>query len=111
MTIIMTNGRPKKHKELEELNFTTFQHDITIFRNSLIDSLADEDNDDQQQKDITTKFLNMELWRQNLFIVYLLNKDKRTNSKLFSFRALAELLQVERNELMREIKSIKKELS
>lgn len=110
MIITMNKGRPKQPKELEELNFTTFQNDITIFRNSLIDSLEDEDNDDQEQKLLTTKFLNLNIWRQNLFIVYLLNKDKRNNNNKFSFKALADLLQVERGELMREIKSIKKEL-
>lgn len=110
MIITMNKGRPKQPKELEELNFTTFQNDITIFRNSLIDSLEDEDNDDQDQKLLTTKFLNLSIWRQNLFIVYLLNKDKRSNNNKFSFKALADLLQVERGELMHEIKSIKKEL-
>lgn len=110
MIITMNKGRPKQPKELEELNFTTFQNDITIFRNSLIDSLEDEDNEDQEQKLLTTKFLNLNIWRQNLFIVYLLNKDKRNNNNKFSFKALADLLQVERGELMREIKSIKKEL-
>lgn len=110
MIITMNKGRPKQPKELEELNFTTFQNDITIFRNSLIDSLEDEDNEDLEQKLLTTKFLNLNIWRQNLFIVYLLNKDKRNNNNKFSFKALADLLQVERGELMREIKSIKKEL-
>lgn len=63
MIITMNKGRPKQPKELEELNFTTFQNDITIFRNSLIDSLEDEDNDDQEQKLLTTKFLNLNIWR------------------------------------------------
>lgn len=110
MIITMSKGRPKQPKELEELNFTTFQNDITIFRNSLIDSLTDEDNENSKQKDLTAKFLKLDLWRQNLFIVYLLNKDKRNKNNKFSFRALADLLKVGRNELMREIKLIKQEL-
>jgi hypothetical protein len=52
----------------------------------------------------------METWKQNLFIIYLLNKEKRIKTNVFTFKALAELLKVERGELMRVIKDIKREL-
>lgn len=98
----MSKGRPKKIKPIEELTFTSFQDDITLFRNYLIDSLEDEECSNKQYIE---KFLNLEQWRQNIFIVYMLNKDKK-----FTFKALAELLQVDKNELMRVIRDIKKEL-
>lgn len=104
MIMNKSKGRPKHTKPIEELSFTTFQQDITIFKNSLIDSLDDEDNDDEKGKEAIQKFLQLELWKQNIFIIYLLNKKK------FTFKALAELLQVEKAELMRTIKSIKNDL-
>lgn len=109
-------GRPKIYRELEELTFTTFQHDIIIFKNSLIDYINEdcsETDEDENliSKKIVNKFMNLELWEQNIFIVYLLNKDKRIkNGNSFTFKALAELLQVERGELMRAIKEIKQKL-
>ena len=108
----MNKGRPKKIKELETLDFTTFQEDIQLFRNGLIDSLDDELEDDESMlcKDLACKFLKLDTWKQNIFIVYLLNKDKRVNNNLFTFKALANLLQVERSDLMKVIKDIKKEL-
>lgn len=99
----MSKGRPKKIKPIEELKFTSFQDDITLFRNYLIDSLEDEECSNKQYIE---KFLNLEQWRQNIFIVYMLNKDKK-----FTFKALAEMLQVNKNELMRVIRDIKKELA
>lgn len=114
----MTNkkGRPKIYRELEELKFTTFQHDITMFKNSLIDYVNENDEESEEDenpisKETVSKFLNLELWKQNIFIVYLLNKDKRIkNGNQFTFKALAEMLKVERGELMRVIKDIKNEL-
>lgn len=106
-------GRPKISKELEELTFTIFQRDITIFKNSLIDFVNEdsEENENPINKETVSKFLNLELWEQNIFIVYLLNKDKRIkNGNQFTFKALAELLKVERAELMRAIKEIKQKL-
>lgn len=108
-------GRPRKQKQLEELDFTTFQEDITIFRNYLIDVSQKDDNifneeDENINSPIIKKFLAMETWKQNIFIVYLLNKDKRIKNNIFTFKALAELLKVERAELMRVIKDIKNEL-
>lgn len=108
-------GRPKIHKELEELDFTTFQEDITLFRNYLLDAseynddIFDEEDEDPN-KPIIKRFLAMETWKQNLFIVYILNKDKRLSNNGFTFKALAELLKVQRGELMRVIKDIKREL-
>lgn len=108
-------GRPKIHKELEELDFTTFQEDITLFRNYLLDAseynddIFDEEDEDPN-KPIIKRFLAMEIWKQNLFIIYLLNKEKRIKTNVFTFKALAELLKVERGELMRVIKDIKREL-
>ena len=98
----MSKGRPKKIKPIEELTFTSFQDDITLFRNYLIDSLEDEECSNKQY---IGKFLNLEQWRQNLLIVYMLNKDKK-----FTFKALAELLQVDKKDLMNAIKSIKNEI-
>lgn len=98
----MSKGRPKKIKPIEELKFTSFQDDITLFRNYLIDSLEDEECSNKQY---IGKFLNLEQWRQNLLIVYMLNKDKK-----FTFKALAELLQVDKKDLMNAIKSIKNEI-
>lgn len=108
-------GRPPKPKYLEELDFTTFQEDITLFRNYLLDAseqstdMFDEDDEDPNSP-IIRKFLSMETWKQNIFIVYLLNKEKRIKTNSFTFKALAELLKVERGELMRVIKDIKNEL-
>lgn len=102
-------GRPKKDRPIEELNYTTFQQDITMFRNYLIDVVDDEETEDPNIP-IIRKFLSMEIWKQNLFIIYLLNKDKHNTTNKFTFRGLADLLQVDRSELMRTIREIKKEL-
>lgn len=103
---MMNKGRPKQNKELQELNFTSFQQDITMFRNSLIDFLNDEDIENPHSKDVIRAFLNKEQWQQNIYIVYLLNKDKH-----FTFKALAELLQIDKGELMKVIRTIKNELA
>ena len=103
-------GRPKKDRHIEELNYTTFQQDITIFRNYLIDVVEDEETEDPNIP-IIRKFLSMEIWKQNLFIIYMLNKEKHNTVNKFTFSALAELLQVDRSELMRTIREIKKELT
>ena len=101
-------GRPKIDRPIEELNYTTFQQDITMFRNYLIDVIEDEETEDLNIP-IIHKFLSMEIWKQNLFIIYMLNKEKHNTTK-FTFRGLADLLQVNRSELMRTIREIKKEL-
>lgn len=108
-------GRPSKPKHLEELDFTTFQEDITLFRNYLLDSVEQNpdmfnEDDEDPNAPIIKRFLSMETWKQNIFIIYLLNKEKRIKTNSFTFKALAELLKVERGELMRVIKDIKKEL-
>lgn len=110
-------GRPQVVKELEDLDFTSFQEDITLFKNYLLD-IVNNDNDDimnEEDEDpnvpIIRQFLLMETWKQNIFIIYLLNKDKRVKNNKFTFKALAELLQVKSVELMRVIKQIKKELN
>lgn len=108
-------GRPRKQKQLEELDFTTFQEDITIFRNYLIDAIQQDDSifneeDEDPNIQLLSKFLAMETWKQNIFIVYLLNKDKRIKNNIFTFKALADMLQVQRAELMRVIRNIKNEL-
>ena len=108
-------GRPSKLKKLEKLDFTTFQEDITLFRNYLIDvseQKSDIFNEEDEDPNIPVliKFLAMETWKQNIFIVYLLNKEKRIKTNAYTFKALAELLKVERAELMRVIKDIKNEL-
>ena len=108
-------GRPPKQKQLEELDFTTFQEDITLFRNYLIDAIQQDDSifneeDEDPNIPVLSKFLAMETWKQNIFIVYLLNKEKRIKTNAYTFKALAELLKVERAELMRVIKDIKNEL-
>lgn len=108
-------GRPPKLKKLEKLDFTTFQEDITLFRNYLID-ISEQNSDIFNEEDedpnnpIIKKFLAMETWKQNIFIVYLLNKEKRIKTNAYTFKALADLLKVERAELMRVIKDIKNEL-
>lgn len=108
-------GRPRKQKQLEELDFTTFQEDITLFRNYLID-VSEQKSDIFNEEDedpnipVLSKFLVMETWKQNIFIVYLLNKDKRIKNNIFTFKALADMLQVQRAELMRVIRNIKNEL-
>ena len=110
-------GRPKKYKEFEELTFVTFQQDITMFRDSLIDYINDDNEDLEEDenpinKATVAKFLNLELWEQNIFIVYLINKDKRIkNGNQFTFKALADLLNVERRELMSVIKEIKQKIA
>lgn len=106
----MSKGRPRIDRPIEELNYTTFQQDITIFRNYLIDVINDEETEDPNIP-IIRKFLSMEIWAQNLFIIYLLNKEKHNTANKFTFAALAELLQVDRTELMRTIREIKKELT
>ena len=108
-------GRPSKLKKLEKLDFTTFQEDITIFRNYLIDVSQKDDNifneeDEDPNNPIIKKFLAMETWKQNIFIVYLLNKEKRIKTNAYTFKALANLLQVDRGELMGLLKQIKNEL-
>ena len=108
-------GRPKINREFEELDFTTFQEDITIFKNYLNDvsektgDMFDED-EESLNTPIIKNFLSLETWKQNLFIVYILNKEKRIKTNAPTFKALANLLQVEKGELMRVIKEIKKEL-
>ena len=106
----MSKGRPKKDRPIEELNYTTFQQDITIFRNYLIDVVEDEETEDPNIP-IIRKFLSMEIWKQNLFIIYMLNKEKHNTANKFTFSGLADLLQVDRSELMRTIREIKKELT
>lgn len=100
-----SKGRPKTVKPIQTLTFTTYQEDLTLFRNGLMDSLEDEDNENPLSKETVLKFFQLDVWRQNLFIVYILNQKSQ-----FRFKELAELLQVDRNELRREIASIKKEL-
>ena len=102
----MTNkkGRPRKVQSIEQLSFKTYQSDIQVFKNSLIDSL-EEDELTQDQKNIIKQFLEMETWRQNIFIVYILNKKSQ-----FKFKELAEFLKVDRTELRYAINDIKKEL-
>lgn len=95
-------GRPRSTKEIEQLNFNTFQEDITLFRNGLIDSLEDEDNTD---KETISKFLNLEVWKQNVFIVYLITKDKK-----FTIKSLAALLQIDKLVLLHTIRDIKTQL-
>lgn len=107
----MKRGRPKNNKQIETLNFTTYQQDITIFKNSINDFITNEETENKSELEFVKKFLTIETWKQNLFIVYLLNKDQNAKSKTFTFTALAELLQVDRAELMRTIKQIKKELT
>ena len=106
---MMSKGRPKKDRPIEELNYTTFQQDITMFRNYLIDVIDDEETEDSNIP-IINKFLSMEIWKQNLFIIYMLNKEKHNSTK-FTFIGLADLLQVDRSELMKTIREIKKELT
>lgn len=108
----MNKGRPKKIKELEQLSFKCFQEDISMFRNGLLDSLDDEDENNELEfsKRLVSNFLKLDVWQQNLYIVYLLNKDKRVNNNQFTFKALAEMLQVERGELMKALKEIKNQL-
>lgn len=103
-------GRPKIDRPIEELNYTTFQQDITMFRNYLIDVIEDEETEDPNIP-IIRKFLSMEVWAQNLFIIYMLNKEKHNTVNKFTFRGLADLLQVDRSQLMRTIREIKKELT
>lgn len=103
--IQMTKGRPKKEEDIKTLDFTTYQQDITLFRNGLIDFLQDDEIENPTGKETIKKFLELEMWRQNLYIVYILNKSSK-----FTFRALAELLQVDRNELRRALTDIKTEL-
>lgn len=110
-----SKGRPPKPKQLEELDFTTFQEDITLFRNYLIDATQVDDSifneeDEDPNAPILSKFLAMETWKQNIFIVYLLNKDRRIKNNTFTFKALADMLKVERGELLRLIRNIKTEL-
>ena len=102
-------GRPKIDRPIEELNYTTFQQDITMFRNYLIDVVDDEETEDLNIP-IIRKFLSMEIWKQNLFIIYMLNKEKH-NSIKFTLSGLADLLQVNRSVLMKTIREIKKELT
>ena len=103
-------GRPKKDMPIEELNYTTFQQDITIFRNYLIDVVNDDEIETEDNNiPIIRKFLSMEIWKQNLFIIYMLNKEKHNSTK-FTFSGLADLLQVDRSQLMKTIREIKKEL-
>lgn len=105
-------GRPKIIREVEKLDFTTFQQDITLFKNYLID-VVNEDYDEDEINDnvpLIKQFLMLDTWKQNIFIIYLLNKEKRVKNNQFSFKALADLLHVERVELMRAIRNIKSEL-
>lgn len=106
---MMSKGRPKKDRPIEELNYTTFQQDITMFKNYLVDVVEDEETEDSNIP-IIQKFLSMDIWKQNLFIIYMLNKEKHNTVNKFTFRGLADLLQVNRSELMRTIREIKKEL-
>ena len=53
----MNKGRPKTVKPIETLTFNTYKEDITLFRNGLIDSMEDEDNESQMSKDTIYKFL------------------------------------------------------
>lgn len=105
-------GRPKKLTEIEKLDFNSFQEDIILFKNSLIDFVNEDTEEDENpiNKETVKNFLKLDLWEQNIFIVYIITKDKRICNKHFTFKNLAELLKVDRNELMRAIKEIKKKL-
>ena len=48
---MMSKGRPKIDRPIEELNYTTFQQDITMFRNYLIDVIEDEETEDTNDED------------------------------------------------------------
>jgi len=53
--------------------------------------INDEETEDPNIP-IIRKFLSMEIWKQNLFIIYLLNKEKHNTANKFTFSALADLL-------------------
>ena len=94
-------GRPKKpDTPIVDLSLSSYQKDITIFRNSLIDCL--EEPEYQDKKETIQKFLSLPLYQQNIFIIYLI-KDA-TISKL------AELLECDRTDIYRIIVNTKKEL-
>lgn len=97
-------GRPRKPETMENLNLSSFKEDIQLFRNSLVDYIDEEDTD-QQNIPCIKKFLKLEKWRQNLFIVYLIYKDKKK-----TLSDMATMLNVERNDIIDEIKQIKKDL-
>lgn len=97
-------GRPKKPQIIEHLNLSSFQDEIQIFKNYLIDYKADEEPDPKILIHID-KFFSLDIWQQNLFIVYIIFKDKKKTIK-----EMAQLLDVEWSEVIREIKLIKKQL-
>lgn len=92
-------GRPKIEKPIKELNLSSFRQDIKIFKNSLIDSLQDEEQD---KKETIQKFLDMPSDVQNIFIIYLI-KDVTINE-------LAKILDCDRTDLWRIIVKTKKDL-
>ena len=92
-------GRPKIEKPIKELNLSSFRQDIKIFKNSLIDALQE---DEQDNKETIQKFLDMPSDVQNIFIVYLI-KDVTINE-------LAKILECDRTDLWRIIVKTKKDL-
>ena len=93
-------GRPAKPKKIEELTLSSYREEITYYKQRLQDALEDEEY--EGDKETITRFLNLPVSNQNIFIVYLIEDKGITN--------LATILDCDRKELFSIIMNTKKEL-
>lgn len=91
-------GRPKIDKPKTKLDLSSFQSDITVYKNILKDALEDDEYEDH--KDTIEEFLKLPTDVQNIFIVYLLKNIK--------IKELATLLNCDRKEICGIITKTKK---
>lgn len=94
-------GRPKKIEPIEKLDLNSFQEEITLFKIGLLDYLNDDDRQPETVEHVS-HFLSLPEWQQNLFIVYTIFKQRRK-----PVSQMADILQTDRLQILKEIKKIK----
>lgn len=75
MNTIRKRGRPAKpYKELPSINFNDYKEYISIYKNSLLDRLEDEEISEIEKIQINA-FLSLTASQQNLWIIRTICKD------------------------------------
>lgn len=94
----MKRGRKPNPNKLTEANINSFRDIISEYKMHINDSITD----DEFPNPSLIKFTQLPVYKQNIFIIYV---DKKLKIK-----DLASILQVDKNELAKLIREIKKEL-
>ncbi len=94
----MKRGRKPNPNKITEINFNTFKETITEYKRHISDCISD----DEEVNPSLVKFTQLPVFKQNIFIIYV--------EKQLTVKALANLLNVNRTDLLKLIKEVKKEL-